>query len=146
VHHVVLGKLLAVMGFLLAALTTTLWALGRPFGAVASLAVLVSIVGFNLLHLRSRTNRLVHNEGSEHGTTYNTIVQAWRDPSYREPLPADVRDALPEPPTDVRQLSDAELEQAAGAVTPGVAAGVFVLGGIGVQAADRVLDDQNGPG
>lgn len=79
-------------------------------------------------------------------TQIQTIVRAWSDPSYREQLPTDVRDALPEPPTEIRQLSDAELEQAAGAVTPGVAAGVFALGGGAVQLADRALDDQSGPG
>lgn len=76
------------------------------------------------------------------------IIRAWRDPSYRDQLPAEVRDALPDPPSDVGSLSDSELEQAAGAIVPlvGAAAAAFTAGGGAVTMADNHLDDPNGPG
>ncbi len=55
----------------------------------------------------------------------NTILQAWKSDEYRAGLPEEVRAAIPAKPTieDGRELSDDELETAAGGTTPiGVAA------------------------
>jgi mersacidin/lichenicidin family type 2 lantibiotic len=69
--------------------------------------------------------------------TKDTILRAWRDKSYADSLPDDVREAIPAQPTnpDGSGLSDAELEQAAGGATPlivGVAGLVGGSGGVGI--------------
>ncbi len=62
--------------------------------------------------------------------TKETILKAWREPSYAESLPADVRKAIPARPTggNGEQLSDADLEQAAG----GTLTAAVIAGGAGV--------------
>lgn len=49
-----------------------------------------------------------------------TILRAWKDEEYRQSLPAETRDAIPARPTgaDGSELSDDQLEQAAGGTTP----------------------------
>lgn len=67
--------------------------------------------------------------------TKDVILRAWKDESYRQELPEDVRNAIPARPTGDggHELSDAELEQAAGGTTP-VVAGIAgaIAGGFGV--------------
>ncbi len=65
--------------------------------------------------------------------TKDTILRAWRDKSYADSLPNHVREAIPMRPTntDGSGLSDAELEQAAGAGSPLVFAAFAVVGGAG---------------
>lgn len=65
------------------------------------------------------------------------IVRAWRDREFRESLPQETQDALPEAPANASSMSDAELEQAAGAFTPGAALAVGVAS-LGVSAANTV--------
>ena len=71
--------------------------------------------------------------------TKEHILRAWKDESYRASLPEDVRKAIPARPTgpDGRELTDGELEQAAGGTVPlavaagiGAAAGGAFIGGL----------------
>ncbi len=55
------------------------------------------------------------------------IVRAWRDDEYRRSLPPEVQEKLPPAPEGAAQMSDQELEAAAGAGTP-LIAGVAVVG------------------
>lgn len=70
--------------------------------------------------------------------TKDVILAGWKDESYRESLPADVREALPEKPRggDGSELSDEQLESAAGGFLP-IAVGVagIVGGGLTIGAA-----------
>lgn len=45
------------------------------------------------------------------------VVRAWKDEEYRDSLPADVREALPDAPANLNELSSEELAQAAGSGT-----------------------------
>lgn len=45
-------------------------------------------------------------------------MRAWKSEEYRQSLPAEVRDELPPRPAGMDQLSDEQLEQAAGGITP----------------------------
>ncbi|HWC28234.1 MAG TPA: mersacidin/lichenicidin family type 2 lantibiotic [Solirubrobacteraceae bacterium] len=58
------------------------------------------------------------------------IARAWRDESFRDELPTEVRDTLPPPPDGVSQMSDEELEAAAGGTTPGCVAAGIAVGGV----------------
>lgn len=42
------------------------------------------------------------------------VVRAWKDEEYRKSLPEDVQAQLPEAPDNVGELSDEQLQQAAG--------------------------------
>ncbi len=55
-----------------------------------------------------------------------TILNAWKDEEYRTSLPPEVRERIPERPTgaDGSELTDEQLEQAAGGFTPVMGAGV----------------------
>lgn len=55
------------------------------------------------------------------------IVRAWRDEEYRKSLPNEVQEKLPPAPEGAAQMSDQELEAAAGAGTP-LIAGAAVVG------------------
>ena len=70
-------------------------------------------------------------------TNTQVVLRAWKDEQYRQTLPANVRESLPPKPDNFGELSDEQLEQAAGAGTPaivGAAAGV-VAAGAGVASA-----------
>jgi mersacidin/lichenicidin family type 2 lantibiotic len=61
------------------------------------------------------------------------VTRAWKDEKYRNSLPTEVREKLPPPPEGASEMSDEELEAAAGGITPGfvvagVAAGSVVAG------------------
>jgi mersacidin/lichenicidin family type 2 lantibiotic len=60
-----------------------------------------------------------------------TILRAWKDEEFRQSLPAEQRDAIPARPTgaDGSELTDEQLEQAAGGTTPAC------IGAIGVSVA-----------
>jgi mersacidin/lichenicidin family type 2 lantibiotic len=57
------------------------------------------------------------------------IARAWRDESYRNELPTEVREKLPPPPEGASEMSDEQLEAAAGGTTPGCAAVGIAVGG-----------------
>lgn len=57
---------------------------------------------------------------------HEVVSRAWRDDGFRDSLPAEVRDALPAAPENCRELSDAELEHAAG----GKLADALLTGGL----------------
>jgi mersacidin/lichenicidin family type 2 lantibiotic len=52
-----------------------------------------------------------------------TIMRAWKSEEYRDSLDPEVRDAIPARPTaeDGSDLTDEQLEAAAGGTTPGCA-------------------------
>lgn len=50
--------------------------------------------------------------------TKDDVIRAWKDESYRDSLAAEDRNALPESPGNMGELSDDQLETAAGAFTP----------------------------
>lgn len=52
--------------------------------------------------------------------TKETVLKAWKDEEFRAGLPEDVRSAIPARPTAEGggELSDSELETAAGGTTP----------------------------
>lgn len=60
----------------------------------------------------------------------DTVLQAWKSEEYRQSLPDDVRKAIPALPTSEggAALTDEELEQAAGGVTPLAALGALGAG------------------
>ncbi len=65
--------------------------------------------------------------------TKDIILEAWRNEEYRESLPQDVRKEIPARPTaeDGSALGDAELEAAAGGVTPLAPLGVASWAALG---------------
>ena len=72
-----------------------------------------------------------------------TILRAWKDEEFRSSLPDEQRKAIPARPTaeDGSQLTDEQLEAAAGGTTPACAAwglGVAAVG-LGV-AAEEAFD------
>lgn len=81
--------------------------------------------------------------------TKDVILRAWREEEYRNSLPEETRKQIPARPTgdNGAELSDAELEQAAGGATPtaGLAAGGIVFGsgaaGYGIGAGINALVD-----
>jgi mersacidin/lichenicidin family type 2 lantibiotic len=46
-----------------------------------------------------------------------TVVRAWRDPEFREEMSDETRGMVPSHPSGVIELSDTDLEAAAGATT-----------------------------
>lgn len=60
--------------------------------------------------------------------TKEQILNAWKDEEYRNTLPAEDRDSLPERPTaaDGSQLTDEQLEEAAGGSGPWCIAASYV--------------------
>ena len=72
-------------------------------------------------------------------TAREVIVRAWKDDEYRASLPTEVREKLPPAPEGAGQMSDQELEAAAGAGTP--IAGL-VIGGLALGlSAEEAWDD-----
>ncbi len=67
----------------------------------------------------------------------DTILQAWKSEEFRASLPQEKRDAIPARPTakDGSELSDEQLESAAGGTTP-------TIGVVGVAVAvEEAWDD-----
>ncbi|MBA2766242.1 MAG: mersacidin/lichenicidin family type 2 lantibiotic [Solirubrobacterales bacterium] len=52
------------------------------------------------------------------------VRRSWTDPEFRSGLPVEMRDLIPPAPSRTSELSDAELDAAAGVVVPLVAAAV----------------------
>ncbi len=73
--------------------------------------------------------------------TKETIFRAWKDESFRESLPEAQRNAIPARPTgkDGAELSDAELEQAAGGTTPACAFAIGVGAGVAANAISDAI-------
>jgi mersacidin/lichenicidin family type 2 lantibiotic len=86
----------------------------------------------------------------------DVILRAWKDEKFRNSLSSEERALIPPAPESTTELSDSELEVAAGAATPGVliaiktgsaifgkaaagSAGTAVGGGLGLKAVG-VLD------
>lgn len=67
-----------------------------------------------------------------------TIMRAWKDESFRSSLSPDEQQAIPDRPmaADGSELSDAELEAAAGAGTPLIVAGGLIVGYGGMEILD----------
>ena len=63
-------------------------------------------------------------DAQQQQATKEVILRAWKDEKYRNSLPTDVREAIPARPQgdSGREMSDSELEAAAGGLTPGAAA------------------------
>jgi len=72
--------------------------------------------------------------------TAHEVKRAWKDEEYRQSLPADVREQLPPRPENTSEMSDEQLETAAGGATPLAAAawagGAFATGFLGKAGAD----------
>jgi len=66
-----------------------------------------------------------------------TVLRAWKDESFRNSLTEEQRAAIPSKPENFEQLSDDQLENAAGGVTPGL----FIAGGIAIGWAANELTD-----
>ncbi len=64
----------------------------------------------------------------------DTVLKAWKDEEFRNSLPPEDRDQLPERPTsaDGSQLTDDQLEAAAGGTTALCVATVVASAGYGV--------------
>lgn len=58
------------------------------------------------------------------------VTRAWKDEKYRNSLPTEVREKLPPPPEGASEMSDAELEAAAGGITPGFVVAGYAAGGL----------------
>jgi mersacidin/lichenicidin family type 2 lantibiotic len=67
------------------------------------------------------------------------IARAWRDQEYREELPAEVRERLPEPPDGASEMTDGQLEAAAGGTTAPCGAAALFAGGmqLGIMLSDK---------
>jgi mersacidin/lichenicidin family type 2 lantibiotic len=61
------------------------------------------------------------------------IARAWKDEEFRNGLPADVREKLPPAPEGASEMSDEQLESAAGGT--GVACVGLAVGGFGLGMA-----------
>lgn len=86
------------------------------------------------------------SDAREHGNGVDAamVVRAWKNDAYRRSLPTEIQEALPAPPATERcDLDDRQLEQAAGAVTPGLIAAGAVVGGAWsvVDGIDNVHED-----
>jgi len=66
--------------------------------------------------------------------TADVVLRAWKDESYCQSLPAEVREALPAKPENADQLNDEELALAAGAGWMGAIGGA-ITGGLAGGAA-----------
>jgi mersacidin/lichenicidin family type 2 lantibiotic len=75
--------------------------------------------------------------------TKETIVRAWKDEAYYKSLPGDVQEAIPARPAgdDGSELSDEQLETAAGGITPGFIVAGVVAGGLASGIAVEELTD-----
>ena len=58
------------------------------------------------------------------------IARAWKDEEFRKGLPEEVRAKLPPRPEGASEMSDDQLEAAAGGTTPGCAAVGVAVGGL----------------
>ena len=81
----------------------------------------------------------------------STVLKAWRDEAFRESLTEQERAALPQAPENMERLSEAQMEEAAGGVTPtlyvvATAINAAGLAGAGALVYDKYTDDPNGPG
>ena len=45
------------------------------------------------------------------------VLKSWRDEQFRQSLPDEVREALPPPPEGIEEMTDEQLEAAAGGVS-----------------------------
>lgn len=63
--------------------------------------------------------------------TKDTVLRAWKDEEFRASLSPQERDAIPARPTGEgnRELSDAELDEAAGGIIGVIAAGIGIAAG-----------------
>ena len=67
------------------------------------------------------------------------IARAWKDEEFRKGLPADVREKLPPPPEGASEMTDEQLDAAAGGTTGpcalvAIGAGA-VVGGVTIEEA-----------
>jgi len=53
-----------------------------------------------------------------------TVLRAWKDESFRDSLTEQQRAAIPPKPENFEQLTDDQLENAAGGVTPALTIGM----------------------
>lgn len=77
---------------------------------------------------------------SEEMQAKDVVLRAWKDEEFRASLPAEDRAAIPARPARMGELSDQELEAAAGALTPvaipaAVATGAKIFGGAALTGA-----------
>lgn len=63
------------------------------------------------------------------------IARAWKDQEFRAQLPAEVQERLPAPPDGVSEMTDEQLEAAAGGTTPACAGAALFAGGMAVGIA-----------
>ncbi|HWC28233.1 MAG TPA: mersacidin/lichenicidin family type 2 lantibiotic [Solirubrobacteraceae bacterium] len=75
-----------------------------------------------------------------HPQAREIIARAWRDEGYRKGLPAEVRDKLPPAPERAAQMSDEQLESAAGGTTVACAGLALAAVGLGI-TAEEAWDD-----
>lgn len=77
--------------------------------------------------------------------TKETVLRAWKDEQYRASLPEDVRSGIPEKPVqeDGAELSDDQLDGAAGGIIGAIAAGVAGAGALyaGSAAVSYAISD-----
>lgn len=71
------------------------------------------------------------------------IARAWKDEEFRNELPREVREKLPPPPDGASEMTDGQLEAAAGGTTPAcVGAAALLVGGIGTgYALGEAMED-----
>ena len=67
----------------------------------------------------------------------DVIARAWKDEKYRSSLPAEVREKLPPRPDGMSEMSDEQLEAAAGGASP-----ALVAIGAGAFFGGAALEDQ----
>ena len=66
------------------------------------------------------------------------IIRAWKDPEYRNSLSKEERQGLPYPPSGMNEMTDEQLDQAAGAGTPAVVVAGAAVVGAGAQVSDSI--------
>lgn len=69
--------------------------------------------------------------------TAKDVVRAWKDEEYMNSLPQDVQDQIPPAPEGADQISDEDLEAAAGGGTP-VASVVIGAASLAVSTANTI--------
>ena len=69
-----------------------------------------------------------------------TVLRAWKDQSFYESLTEEQRTAIPPKPENFEQLTDEQLENAAGGVTPTfvIAGWTLYAGGVGWVANEAI--------
>ena len=79
-------------------------------------------------------------------TATATVLRTWKDEPFRNGLTEEQRAAIPPKPENFEQLTDDQLENAAGGVTPtAVALGVGAVGGALIgYAAHGICDELTG--